>query len=449
MRVKGPKVVLIGAGSMFFGRQFVWAMAHSEALSKGTMALVDIDPKKLDTMMKAGRMVIESVNSPVKLEGSTNYLDVIRGADFVVLSFSNEGVQYRGVDCRIAEKYGIRMCSGDTIGPGGIFKAMRELPVILKIAKDIEKICPDAWVINYINPTAVNGLGLLRHSKVKSFALCDSLRLPHLKNQYLSLLSREEWDISKLDLKIAGVNHFTWLLSATYEGKNIEGLLRQKLLELAATETDQETSKRKYNCNYSAILWELFGYYPACTAHTKEYLPFWQGKGRLEDKPAPLSVFDAEERAGQQAGMWHEMDEYITGKKKIEEFNAKYSTDLVTDIIETMWADTKQPFYVNCPNNGAVSNLPSDAFLELLCDINMNGPVPRPVGNFPVGLRGLQMQVMDTHELTVEAIVGHDRALLRRAFMTDPIVNSISDADAIISELFIEEKDALPAAWYR
>ena len=178
--MKGPKVVLIGAGSLFFGRQFIWEMAHSEILNKGAMALVDIDAKRLGKMMDMARLVIEKSGSPVKLEGSQDRLGVLKGADFVILSFANMGVHYRGIDCMISEKYGVGMCSGDTIGPGGIFRAMRELPVILEIAKDIERLCPDAWVINYINPTAVNGIGLMRHSKVKSFALCDSLHMPHL-----------------------------------------------------------------------------------------------------------------------------------------------------------------------------------------------------------------------------------------------------------------------------
>ena len=114
--MRGPKIVLIGAGSMFFGRQFIWSVVHSEALSKGTISLVDTDKTCLDKMMKLARMAIESIGTDTKLEGSCDYREVLKGADFVILSFSNKGIYYRGVDCEISLKHGVRMCSGDTIG---------------------------------------------------------------------------------------------------------------------------------------------------------------------------------------------------------------------------------------------------------------------------------------------------------------------------------------------
>ena len=109
----------------------------------------------------------------------TERKDVLPGADFVVLSFADRTVRFRGLDCQISAQYSVRMCSGDTIGPGGIFRAMREFPVILECARDIESLCPDAWVISYINPTTVHGIGLRRYApNIKSFALCDSLHMP-------------------------------------------------------------------------------------------------------------------------------------------------------------------------------------------------------------------------------------------------------------------------------
>ena len=121
------------------------------------------------------------------------------------------------------------------------------------------------------------------------------------------------------------------------------------------------------------------------------------------------------------------------------------STEWVEQLV---WGNLEKPFYINTPNRGAVTNMADDAFLELLCDVDMNGPRPRPVGEMPRGLRGLQEVVIDTHELTAEAVATCDHALLRRAMLTDPLVNSIAVADAVIKDLLEIERDALPACWY-
>ena len=158
-----PKVVIVGAGSLFFGRKAIWQMVHSEALREGTLALVDTDADRLERMKTLAEKVIAHNDVPLKLEASTDVKQVLDGADFVVLCFAHRNAHYRGVDCELSEKYGIRMCSGDTIGPGGIFRTARELPQILDTCRDIERLCPDAWVINYINPTAVCGIAVKRN----------------------------------------------------------------------------------------------------------------------------------------------------------------------------------------------------------------------------------------------------------------------------------------------
>jgi alpha-galactosidase len=124
-----------------------------------------------------------------------------------------------------------------------------------------------------------------------------------------------------------------------------------------------------------------------------------------------------------------------------------FGPDHATDVIENMVGGLGKPFYVNTFNDGAVTNMADDAFLELLCDVDMDGPRPRPVGDMGRGLRGMQELVLDTHELTAEAVAKCDLGLLRRAMLTDPLVSSIADADAIIRELLEAERDALPACW--
>lgn len=453
-----PKVVVLGAGSLFFGRQAIWQMVHSEYLNKGTLSLVDTNEERLYKLVKLAKMVTAANKVDLKIEGSVDRRQVLKDADFVVLSFAEDTVKYRGIDCEVSEKYGIRMCSGDTIGPGGIFRAMRELPVIMECVKDIEELCPQAWVINYINPSTVHGMALKRYApQLKSFALCDSHHMPHKKRIYAEragiIKNKDEYTDEidrKLDLRIAGVNHFTWLLKAEYEGQNILPDIAESMKRSAETETvgGDTGAKALFNDAISYQLYEIFGYVPTCTAHTKEYVPYWQGLGQLKDASPPLSIWETEDRYKRHEEMWQQVDGYISGEIPIENYMTSFGPDHATDIIENMVGGLGKPFYINTFNQGAVTNMNDDAFLELLCEVSMDGVKPLPVGEMPRGIRGMQELVLDTHELTAEAVIEGSREKLRRAMLTDPLIHSIADADQIIAELLELEKDIIPEKWY-
>ena len=222
-------------------------MLYSDILRHGTIAYVDTDRERLRKMVALGRLMTDHLQSPLKIEGAADHRKVLAGANFVVLSFSVDNAKYRGIDCKVSKKYGVLMCSGDTIGPGGIFRSMRELPVILQIAKDVKKLCPDAWLINYVNPTAVNGIGLMRHAPdVKTFALCDGHH--NVKAYWLAELglapnkySVPPEMLARFNLRIAGVNHFTWVFSATYDGKDIMPAIK-KVSERSNNRCSKHTS---------------------------------------------------------------------------------------------------------------------------------------------------------------------------------------------------------------
>ncbi|MET3544594.1 alpha-galactosidase [Paenibacillus favisporus] len=458
VNMQQPKVVVIGAGSLFFGRQSIWQMVHSPYLNQGTLALVDTDEERLSKMVKLAEMVARENNVSLKVEGSTDRRQVLPGADFVVLSFAEQSVKYRGIDCQVSLKYGIRMCSGDTIGPGGIFRAMRELPVIMECARDIEELCPDAWVINYINPSTVNGIALHRYApKLKSFALCDSHHMPHKKAYYAVRAGiigdrsgfNEEID-RKFDFRVAGVNHFTWLLKAEFEGKDVMPTIAEAMRKAAGEENNggDRGAKALHNDAITYELYDIFGYIPTCTAHTKEYVRYWQGHGKTPDAIPPLSIWETEDRYQRHDEMWRQVDDFLTGNIPIADYMSTFGPDHATDIIENMVGNLGKRFFINTLNRGAVTNMSDDSFLELLCDVSMDGAKPVHVGEMPRGIRGMQELVLDTHELTAEAVVEHSYEKLRRAMLTDPLVNSISDADQIIKELLILEREMIPDAWY-
>ncbi|MGA2266656.1 MAG: glycoside hydrolase family 4 [Phycisphaerae bacterium] len=453
-----PKVVVIGAGSLFFGRQAIWQMIHSPHLRTGTLAMVDIDEQVLDKMARLARKVVAHTGVPLKIEAAADRRDVLAGSDFVILSFADRSALFRGLDCNVSAKYGIRMCSGDTIGPGGIFRTLRELPVILEACTDIERLCPQAWVMNYINPTTAMGIGIRRYfPKLKSFALCDGPHMPHFKATYAvraGLIAKKE-DFTaeidrKFDMRVAGVNHFTWMLKAEYEGRDVMPRIAEWLRKQAATETTggDVGSKAKDNDRIGYELYRLFGCVPTCVPHTKEYVRFWQGLGRTPEPIPPLSIWETEDRLKRHREMWQQVDGFLDGTLPIDTYMTTFKPDHATDIVESIVGKLGKTFYLNTANAGAIANMDDGDFLELACRVDENSITTLPVGEMPHALRGLETQALDAHSLAVEAAVSCRRDVLLRAMVIDPMVSSIADAGKIIDELLEAERDALPAKWF-
>jgi len=467
--MNSPKVVVIGAGSYFFARPVIWNMVNSPVLRGGTLTLVDTQPKVLETVMGVARRAAEATGAPLRIEGATDRNEVLPGADFVVLTFSDRNAYFRGVDSDISNRHGIRMCSADTIGPGGVFRALREIPIALEIAADVERLAPDAWVINFVNPSTVIGIALDRFApEVRSFSICDGPHEPHNRVRLLKRLGIVPQDTvampleveQKLEFDIVGVNHFSWITRLTYDGVDCLPRWRELLAEdaaeeLATTESreggsdNNARSKARFNANYALQLMDVFGAYPDRIAHTKEYVPFFQGYGAAPVTPEPLAVFDAGTRQQQMDTWWRENEEYGAGDRPIAEFLAGGKPDHATDIIESMWGDLGKRFYLNTRNRGAVPNMADDAILELRCDVDMGGVNPRPCGAIPPGIHGMTQLILDTHELTAQAAATYDREVLLRALCTDPIVNNLGDAKAVMADLLEAQRDVLRPEWYR
>jgi alpha-galactosidase/6-phospho-beta-glucosidase family protein len=467
--MSSPKVVIIGAGSFFFGRPVIWNMVQSEVLRGGTLALVDTNAEVLDTFVKLAERAIEATGALTKVVASTDRREVLKDADFVVYTFSDRNAYFRGLDCEIALKHGVRMCSGDTIGSGGIFRACREIPKALDMAKDIEELAPNAWIINFVNPTTVLGIALAQYApNVRSFAICDGLHMPGLELKILKNIGLLPDDansipadmLAKLDARTPGVNHFTWMCHLEYDGKNMMPAYREYLVKRVEEEKqradaalndgidDNAASKSKHNAEYELRLFDIFGAYPNRIGHTKEYVPYFQGYGNAPSTPPPVTIFDPKLRQEKMDEMYQGSVDYATGKTPIQEFIKNGRSDHATDIIESMWGGLGKQFYINTPNCGAVSNMPDNAYLELKCDVSMNGLRPSPMGDLPLAIRGLTQQILDTHELTAKAAAEFDRDALLQAIAIDPIMNNINDAEAIIAETFERQKDGLDPRWY-
>ncbi|MCG2660635.1 MAG: glycoside hydrolase family 4, partial [Kiritimatiellae bacterium] len=236
-----------------------------------------------------------------------------------------------------------------------------------------------------------------------------------------------------------------------YAGRNMMPKMREWIVAQAKKERKKPAthSKSRHNFTYMLQLFDLYGALPDAIGHTKEYVPFFQGYGAAPVSPEPIRCFDAQLRAREMAKAWKITGNYADGRLSAKEFLNKIGNDHATDIIESMWGGLNKPFYINSANRGAVTNLAPDAFLELRCDLDMRGPRPQSFGEMPRGLLALTQQVLDTHELTALAAVTGDRAILRRAMLTDPIGNNIGDADACLNDFFKAQRDILPAYWFK
>ena len=334
----GPKITVIGAGSYFFGKPVIYTMATSPVIAGGTLALVDTDKKALNTMMRLAKRVFARTKCGVKLVGSTDRRKVMKNSDFVVLTYSYRNAYFRKMDTRIAAKHGIRMCSSDTIGPGGIFRAMRELPVAIDIARDAKKLCPEAWLINFVNPTAIMGIGLRRFApEMRSFALCDGNHEPYVTIVYCNWVGLLPEDASAvppdmmrdLDLKIGGVNHCTWITRFRFRGRDMMPAFHRYALRMRNEEAKNpsEKSKPRFNWHYALQLLDLYGAFPTAISHTKEYVPFFQGYGVLPNKPEPIRLFDGDVRQREMDKAWAETERYSDGKLSVRAFLKETQND--------------------------------------------------------------------------------------------------------------------------
>ena len=425
-------------------------MTRLPSLRGGELCLVDINEERtLRTVEQVGRRVIAATGADIGLRATTDRREVLPDADFVVLTFADRGIYFRshlcrGLECRLSAKYGVRMHSGDTVGPGGIFRTLRTVPTVLKIARDVEQLCPQAWVLNYTNPTTAIGMALNRHTKLKNIALCDFQVLPEFKERLIRLCGLAEGGkVSKplydsVRIKVGGVNHFTWLIEIAQDGRDLMPTLRQALIARG-----QDPIARA-----ELQLLDAFGAYPTIFWHTVEYVPYFQGRGTSPGSFV-TDIWDEASRRASLEAFWAELNGYATGARSINALLEQTSIDFCLRIINAILTDAQETYFVNIPNRGAISNLPDDAVLELAARVGKNGGQPLPFGPFSRALLGLTMPVLQGHELAVEAAVSGSRQTLLQAFLVDPLIASIEDAQNLIAELLQAEWDALPEMWYQ
>lgn len=423
------KIVIIGAGSGFGQRLSLDIMAYPE-LQDSTICLVDINQNHLDPVVEFVRKAAEVNNLPTKVEGSTDRNRVMDGADYVITAISVGGPAYDGVpyyhEIMIPRSYGVEQSVADTITPGGIFRTLRTAPVMLEICRDVEKMCPDAIVLNYTNPMAMLCWVINEATKVKILGLCHSVQgTSHQLADYMNKPYNE------LSYWVAGINHMAWFLRLYWKGKDAYPILRE------AMENPDIYARDKVRFD----IFRHFDYFVTeSSTHMSEYVPYYRkSKETMQEFGIGCRTPNKESPSD---GGWQsrseEMKKQISGEKPIE---LRKSNEYASSIIYA--CETNNPVRINgnVKNNGIITNLPNDCCVEVPCLIDNTGIRPCYVGELPTQLAGLNNSNIAVQALTSQAILERDLRKAYYALLLDPITTAVCTT-AQIKQMFDELVEA-------
>lgn len=436
------KVTFMGAGSTVFSKNVLGDTMLCESFHDVEIALYDIDKARLEESYLLISKMNDSVNegraTVKKYLGAYERKDALRGANFVVNAIQ-VGLYdpCTIIDFEIPKKYGLRQTIGDTLGIGGIFRALRTIRVLKDFARDIEEVCPNAWFLNYTNPMAMLSGYMQRYTKVKTIGLCHSVQC--CSEGLLKALGMEDKLEGRLE-KIAGINHMGWLLEITdKDGRDLYPEIRKRAKEKNQSEKHGDMVRFDYI--------EKLGYY--CTEsseHNAEYNPFYIKAGRddlIEKFNIPLDEYPR--RCVNQIAGWQKQYEELMSGGKIEH---KRSLEYASHIMEAIY--TNKPYKIggNVINNGVISNLPKDACVEVPCLVDGEGIHPTYVGELPLQLAAMNSANIYCQMLTIEAAHTKDKKKIYQAAMMDPHTGAQLSTDEIIAlcdELFeAHEKAGYP-----
>lgn len=428
-----PKITLLGAGSAVFARQLITDILQIEGLEPGTFGLVDIDPVRLDLAHQITSKLVALSGSPWTIEASTERRDVLAGSDLLINSIEVAGLANVRHDYDIPLKYGIDQCIGDTIGPGGIFKALRTGPVWLDILRDAEVLCPDAWVLNYTNPMSILTLAALAATTMRTVGLCHSVQ-----STSRQLAGYLDVPYETLDWRCAGINHNAWFTELRVNGEDQYPRLLERSQQPAIYE--QDPVRFEMVRHFGAFVTESSG-------HFSEYVPYFR---KRPDLIATYCRAGYRGESGFYANNWptwreqndRGIREMLAGTRSLP---FSRSHEYGSYIIEGMVLHRPQVIYGNVRNAGLIDNLP-DGCVEVACLVDRNGVQPTHFGPLPEALAALNRSHMAIHALMVEALMTRDREPARQALLLDPLsaaVASPAELSALFDELWEAQRNDL------
>jgi alpha-galactosidase len=424
----GVKVTMIGGGSSSFVPPLLRRFIESEVLGDAELTLMDVNAERLGTMVALAAKLIEAESSPLTVTGSRDQRESLRDAEFVIAAISVGGMDAWADDIEIPARYGVFMNVGDSVGPGGIFRTLRNAPVLEQVARDVAEVAPRAQVFNYTNPAPVEALAMLTVPGVPVTSLCSCTQHP-ASREWLARQAGVVPELVEMPPIVAGINH----CAGVKELRLRDGRDGLELAREAATEP------------VVRFALETYGMLPYCWEHWTEFFPQMQRldteyAGRAQGLPMRygITMHDMDEQRDRVmeladlAAAWTAPDAGPVGLADLPPGDEEEGIEVI-EIIEAIVANRSEVHVVNARNDGAVANLPADAVVEVLGEVNGHGVMPLRAGSLPEALAAHLRHYVAVQKQMVKAALSGSRLDLLHAFMLDPMTQAHLDLEQTAS----------------
>lgn len=431
------KIAFIGAGSLEFSQRLMIDILSFPELRETTFALMDIDAKRLDYTRRVGERILREGDYPATITATTDRREALQGADYVITMILVGDIEVIRHDIEIPLKYGVDQCIGDTLGPGGVFRALRTIPVMLDICHDMEELCPDAWLLNYTNPMAMLCWAMNEATSIRNVGLCHSVQGTAWQlSQYIG----SPWQ--EVSYWVAGINHQAWFLELKWKDRDAYPLLRPKI--------DDPEVYNKDTTRFEML--KHLGYFVTeSSGHNSEYNPWFRKRPELLKKYTP--------GGGWNGGTGFILELYGTDRADYEEKLERIasgedplylarSQEYGSYIIHSLETGEPRRINGNVRNDGLITNLPQGCCVEVPCLIDGHGINPCFVGNLPPHLAALNRSNIAVQEMAVKAALNSDRRMAFHAVAADPLtaaILSLEEIQRMVDEMFEAEARWLPS----
>ncbi len=427
------KIVFLGAGSYFFERLFVDVLSVS-AFESGTMVLVDIDAERLEYARKIGEKINSEMGTSWRIEAHQDYRDALKDAEYIINCIEVNGMSAVKSDYEIPAKYGVHQCIGDTIGPGGIFKALRTGPVLLDILKQVERQCPNAIFLNYTNPMSILCQAAYRSSGVRFYGMCHSVQGTSDKlAEYLDV------SVKELKFKCGGVNHLAWFTELSHKGQDMYPRLFEK------SKNDKETYEK------DPVRFDFmhhFGYFVTeSSGHFSEYVPYYRKRDDLIQKYCREGYLGESGFYSKNWPQWRKSKE-VQRKEVVEEqkeLSKGRSWEYASYILEAIETGQNEIIYATVANTHLIENL-SPGVVEVACAVSSNGIEPIYFGSLPAQCAALCESHLRVYDLAATACIERSKEAALYALMLDPLTSAVcspAECKSMFNELFDSQKELL------
>ncbi len=441
----GPRIAFIGAGSTIFMKNIVGDCLTLPSLDGATFALMDIDDTRLEESALVARKLVAASGRSAQVEATTDRRRALDGADFVVTAFQIGGYHPSTViDFEIPSAHGLRQTIGDTLGVGGIMRGLRTVPHLWAVAADMAELCPNALLLQYVNPMAINTWALAeRFPHLRQVGLCHSVQ-----NTVEEIAHDLDLPQDELRYRVAGVNHVAFFLEFSHKGQSLYPRLAEGYGAGRIPKAPLHHTRCPNKVRYEVM--SQLGYF--CTEsseHFAEYVPWFIKDGRddlIAEFGIPLDEYP--KRCEEQRADWvAQADAY----RSASTVNHIKSHEFAAEIINATLTDTPYRAYGNLPNTGQIPQLPLGAAVETPCLVDAQGLQPTIVTDIPPQLIALMRTQINVQELTVRALLDENTEHLVHAAMLDPHTAAELDLRqirALITDLFAAHGNMLPT-WAR